>query len=188
MPRRRTSRLQGCHKSAHHDCKGAIAPRAKSGRMPWVRTLSLRGPLGSACGKRRASSCEAADGCPRFHPNLRARSVCGRIRGWPEGKRMRDRPADAFEVGLKESACEVGLREYATSACLPPPLVQPANARSGWPATSARIWKTAPAPGSSAVWRDVVMKTSRRSSPPRVTAVTPRTGSSHSPSTSASGE
>ena len=140
-----------------------------------------RRPLGSACGKRRASSCEAADGDSvlAFNPNLRARSVCRRIRGRPEGKRMRGRPAEA---------CEVGLREYATSACLPPPLVQPANVRSGWPATSARIWKTAPAPGSSAVWRDVVMKTSRRSSPPRVTAVTPRTGSSHSPSTSASGE
>ena len=181
MPRRLTSRLQGCHKSAHHDCKGAIGPRAKSGRMSWVCTLSLRGPLGSACGKRHASSCEAADGDSvlAFNPNLRARSVCRRIRGRPEGKRMRGRPAEA---------CEVGLREYATSACLPPPLVQPTNARSGWPATSARIWKTAPAPGSSAVWRDVVMKTSRRSSPPRVTAVTPRTGSSHSPSTSASGE
>ena len=168
-------------------------------RTPWVRTSSLRGPLGSACGKRHASSCEAADGDSvlAFNPNLRARSVCRRIRGRPEGKRMRGRPEGKRMRGRPEGkrmrgwpveACEAGLREYATSACLPPPLVQPANARSGWPATSARMWKTAPAPGSSAVWRDVVMKTSRRSSPPRVTAVTPRTGSSHSPSTSASGE
>ena len=172
MPRRRTSRLQGHHGFACQICKDAIGPHIKTARTSWVRTSSLRGPLGSACGKRHASSCEAADGdfVLAFNPNLRARSVCRRIRG---------RPAEAFEVGL---------RRHAMSACLPPPLVQPANARSGWPATSARIWKTAPAPGSSAVSRDVVMKTSRRSSPPRVTAVTPRTGSSHSPSTSASGE
>ena len=171
MPRRLTSRLQGRHRSACQTWEDVMGPYVEPARRP----------LGSACGKRRASSCEAADGDSvlAFNPNLRARSVCRRIRGRPEGKRIRGRPAEA---------CEVGLRRHATSACLPPPLVQPANARSGWPATSARMWKTAPAPGSSAVWRDVVMKTSRRSSPPRVTAVTPRTGSSHSPSTSASGE
>ena len=94
MPRRRTSRLQGHHGFACQICKDAIGPHIKTARTPWVRMSNLGGRHGSACGKRHASSCEAADGdfVLAFNPNLRAPSVCGRIRGQPEGKRMRDRP------------------------------------------------------------------------------------------------
>ena len=166
MPRRRTSRLQGCRRSACQIWEDAIGPHIKTARTSWVRMSNLGGRHGSA-----------AENVMR----PLARPLTAILSSLSIPISVRRRSADAFEVSLKESACEIGL--FAVSAP-----VQPANARSGWPATSARMWKTAPAPGSSAVWRDVVMKTSRRSSPPRVTAVTPRTGSSHSPSTSASGE
>ena len=69
-------------------------------------------------------------------------------------------------------------------------LAQPAKARTGWPGTSTRTRKTAPASGSgsSRFSRDVVMKRSRASSPPSVHAVTSRTGSSISVSSCPVGE